>query len=56
MTLFDIALVKVEILFAEAWFCRAYLQVGIAFENALLLTVGGELSYRDACGTHALQF
>ncbi|MOA33537.1 hypothetical protein D3C78_1548380 [compost metagenome] len=43
MAFFDVALVKIEILFAETRLCGAHLQVGVAFENAFLLTIGGEL-------------
>ncbi|MCY1181458.1 hypothetical protein D9M73_219610 [compost metagenome] len=48
MTLFDIALVEVEVFFVEAGLGWTYLQIHVALEDAFLLPVGRELSHGNA--------
>ena len=47
MPLFDVTLIKVEVLFAESRFDGLHLQVGVTLENTLLLTIGHKQRHRN---------
>src|SRR3979490_2247336 len=48
MPLLNVALIEIEVLFAVGGCCRSDLQIGIAFEDAFLLTVGLKLIHGNA--------